>query len=95
MPPSLDETLSVGWQHRNYASVKDPKHAIAQMLMDILMSSPRELVVLLDDNEMDEVWRDLGGGDGYESDRYERDEEQPDYTACSAEDCGYCGRCSY
>lgn len=23
------------------------------------------------------------------------DEFEPDYTACSAEDCGYCGRCSY
>lgn len=23
------------------------------------------------------------------------DEVEPDYTACSAEDCGYCGRCSY
>ncbi|KAH7086565.1 hypothetical protein FB567DRAFT_74020 [Paraphoma chrysanthemicola] len=23
------------------------------------------------------------------------DEEEPDYTACSAEDCGYCGKCTY
>jgi hypothetical protein len=25
----------------------------------------------------------------------EDDEEEPDYTACSAEGCGYCGRCTY
>jgi hypothetical protein len=23
------------------------------------------------------------------------DESEPDYTACSAEDCGYCGKCTY
>ncbi|KAH9863901.1 hypothetical protein J1614_009833 [Plenodomus biglobosus] len=23
------------------------------------------------------------------------DDEEPDYTACSAEDCGYCGKCTY
>lgn len=23
------------------------------------------------------------------------EEEEPDYTACSAEDCGYCGKCTY
>jgi hypothetical protein len=23
------------------------------------------------------------------------DEDEPDYTACSVEDCGYCGRCTY
>lgn len=28
-------------------------------------------------------------GDGWE------DESEPDFTACSANDCGYCGRCSY
>jgi hypothetical protein len=25
----------------------------------------------------------------------ESDEDEPDYTACSAEDCGYCGKCTY
>jgi hypothetical protein len=25
----------------------------------------------------------------------EDDEEEPDYTACSEEECGYCGRCTY
>jgi hypothetical protein len=44
---------------------------------------------------------DEGGlalGDEYDSDNgwsYELDGEEPDYTACSAEDCGYCGKCTY
>lgn len=33
---------------------------------------------------------------GEESDEIDWDDgPEPDYTACSAEDCGYCGRCSY
>lgn len=93
-PPSLDETLSVGWQHLSYASIIDPKYAIAQTLMGILMRSPRELLELLQDEEMDEVRNDLCGlPDTYG--RFESDEEERDHTACSAEDCGYCGRCSY
>jgi hypothetical protein len=44
---------------------------------------------------------DEGGlalGDEYDSDKgwsYGSDGEEPDYTACSAEDCGYCGKCTY
>lgn len=30
-----------------------------------------------------------------DSDSYSDDKSEPDYTACSAEDCGYCGHCSY
>ena len=92
-PPSLDKTLWVGWQHHRYASIIDPKYAIAQTLMGIVMRSPLELLQLLDDEEMDEVWKDLWlpeSNDGYDNAREERD-----YTACSAEDCGYCGRCPY
>jgi hypothetical protein len=36
--------------------------------------------------------------DEYNSDKgwsYDSDGEEPDYTACSAEDCGYCGKCTY
>ena len=107
-PPSLDETLSVGWQHRRYGSIIDPKHAIAQTLMGILMRSPRELLILLDDDEMDCIVEDLCclpstsvryGRDGEQPDYTARSSEdcgeQRDYTACSSEDCGYCGRCSY
>jgi hypothetical protein len=33
-----------------------------------------------------------GSGDAWEADS---DVDEPDYTACSAEDCGYCGKCTY
>jgi hypothetical protein len=33
-----------------------------------------------------------GSGDAWEADS---DDDEPDYTACSAEDCGYCGKCTY
>jgi hypothetical protein len=44
---------------------------------------------------------DEGGlalSDEYSSNKgwsYDSDGEEPDYTACSAEDCGYCGKCTY
>lgn len=37
---------------------------------------------------------DSAAGSGPEHRDWE-DEFEPDYTACSADDCGYCGRCSY
>jgi hypothetical protein len=36
--------------------------------------------------------RDIDSGNRWNVDS---DEEEPDYTACSAEDCGYCGKCTY
>lgn len=94
-PPTLDQTLSVGWQHRQYASVHDPKFSIAETLMNILMSSPPALRGLLQDKAEDNVWADLRGDDfGYEYDAHDSQEEL-DYTACSAHDCGYCGKCPY
>lgn len=41
-------------------------------------------------NENDE---DFGPSRRYRS--YYDSGSEPDYTACSASDCGYCGRCSY
>lgn len=39
---------------------------------------------------------DYGEGDEDEGDAFDWDERsEPDFTACSADDCGYCGRCSY
>jgi hypothetical protein len=59
-------------------------------------------------DELRDVWAneafsdsDDGGlelDQGYESaEDYtaDSDEDEPDYTACSAEDCGYCGKCTY
>lgn len=37
----------------------------------------------------------LDSSDAGSSDFGWEDRLEPDYTACSAEDCGYCGRCSY
>jgi hypothetical protein len=40
----------------------------------------------------------LASSDGYSSAKgwhTDSDDEEPDYTACSAEDCGYCGKCTY
>ncbi|KAK6508266.1 hypothetical protein TWF506_010362 [Arthrobotrys conoides] len=31
----------------------------------------------------------------YYNDNFDSDTDDKDYTACSAEDCGYCGRCTY
>lgn len=34
-------------------------------------------------------------GYAWQSSGYESDDDTPDFTACSAEDCGYCGKCTY
>ncbi|KAL9085437.1 MAG: hypothetical protein Q9165_007587 [Trypethelium subeluteriae] len=36
-----------------------------------------------------------GGLIDSDDDGYQSEESEKDYTACSAEDCGYCGHCSY
>ncbi|KAL9620614.1 MAG: hypothetical protein Q9160_004868 [Pyrenula sp. 1 TL-2023] len=45
------------------------------------------------------IYSDEGDYDefrGYHSfDEYEDDESEKDFTACSADDCGYCGHCKY
>ena len=33
--------------------------------------------------------------DESDHDFFGEDDGQADYTACSADDCGYCGKCSY
>ena len=57
----------------------------------------------------DEALLDFAGSDAsdeggywlnhkYDSDvawNADSDDEEPDYTACSADDCGYCGKCTY
>lgn len=46
------------------------------------------------DGQQSEDEHYYSGEEGFPS--YESDEEsEKDYTACSAEDCGYCGRCRY
>ncbi|KAI0053574.1 hypothetical protein FA95DRAFT_1600722 [Auriscalpium vulgare] len=45
----------------------------------------------------DHSWRTDDYSDNSDDGYYRRNdsEPEPDYTACSAEDCGYCGRCDY
>ena len=56
-------------------------------------------VVFTQDDESDQ-FKYSDGGIGLD-DRYEFDTgfndsgSEPDYTACSAHDCGYCGKCTY
>lgn len=38
---------------------------------------------------------DGGGGYSFQDDEYESEGSENDYTACSSEDCGYCGHCRY
>jgi hypothetical protein len=37
----------------------------------------------------------LGSGSEGVSDEFEDSDEERDFTACSVEECGYCGRCTY
>ncbi|KAF2853410.1 hypothetical protein T440DRAFT_389859 [Plenodomus tracheiphilus IPT5] len=50
--------------------------------------------------EDDDLSSDTNAGhdavyDSEEDWKFGSDDEEPDYTACSAEDCGYCGKCTY
>ncbi|AEO62136.1 hypothetical protein MYCTH_2313154 [Thermothelomyces thermophilus ATCC 42464] len=49
-----------------------------------------------DDDDHDDHFTAYGEAGGWESDwESEDDREYLDFTACSADDCGYCGRCPY
>lgn len=85
--------FKVGWQHRRCGTIIGRKFSIAETLMDILTKeSTPPLHSLLPDEEVDDIADDLSlaycplRDDSVES---------PDYTVCSAEDCGYCGKCCY
>lgn len=97
LPKELNENLRLGWQDRQYGSVVDPAKFIANKLMYHLEKSLLSCLVL---DEEDNVNDDLGISN-YQSNINEHNEsndyecEDGDFTACSAEDCGYCGKCSY
>jgi hypothetical protein len=108
VPKELNDTLSVGWQHRHYGYDKDPKKQLAEQLISILFEN-YALRNSLDDIEEDEIAQDLGL-DNYDEQKftpysgmymtgngdpvycYEGDTQ--DFTVCDSE-CGYCGRCQY
>jgi hypothetical protein len=108
IPKELDDSLTIGWQHRRYGRVRDPKEQLAEELISILF----EKFVLrdyFDEIEVDEIAQDLGLNDndyqrftpysgmymtGNGESVYCNEGEYEDYTACDSE-CGYCGRCPY
>lgn len=69
IPPMLDSTLRVGWQHRSYASYIDPKHDAAERLIK-MMKDWKELLPLLKDEQEDNVLADLGVDQDLDSDDY-------------------------
>eukprot|EP00959_Pyramimonas_sp_CCMP1952_P208192 4355135-Pyramimonas_sp.AAC.2 len=58
-PPTLDGSLRVGWQHRcldpdvsaSYGISEDPKHSIAETLMQILLQESPQVLRLLITNQ--------------------------------------------
>jgi hypothetical protein len=59
LPPQLDHTLHVGWQHGNYGVYVDPKQTIAEHLISELEQSDTPLLEQLIDEQEDNVLRDL------------------------------------
>ena len=82
---------SLGWQDRQYGTIVDPRKAIADTLMDVLLRDDLLGAVFRED-KLNCVAEDLGKNDWHCEDS---DEEVLDFTACSVDDCGFCGHCMY
>jgi len=81
--------LEIRYQHG------DGEHALPAGLRDEWVDGKEEPFVAHDDHSSDatlDADDDLDSEKGWDADL---DEEEPDYTACSVEDCGYCGKCTY
>lgn len=61
IPKELNNTLNVGWQHRQYGTLYDPKYEIATKIMDLLMNS--DLSSIINEEEEDNIRSDLGMDD--------------------------------
>ncbi|KAF2820346.1 hypothetical protein CC86DRAFT_305106 [Ophiobolus disseminans] len=69
------------------------KNALPHSLRDEWASKSKANMYLSDSDDGGYTLKD-----GYDSDggwKADSEDEEPDYTACSAEDCGYCGKCTY
>jgi hypothetical protein len=55
---------------------------------------PDDLAVRWEDADLDEEAVE-GGAALDDGDLFDEEEKEKDFTACSAKDCGYCGRCTY
>lgn len=72
-------------------------HAVGDQGWDAL---PQRLMAMWTADADEEADTDLGSespsrGHSTDGDEDDEDARSMDYTACSADDCGYCGRCSY
>jgi hypothetical protein len=90
IPERLTDLRTLGWQDRRYGSNLDDARELADELMDSIMRSDCRRCFTLE--EEDCVAEDLGYFHDYEDEDNTSDLES---TACSADDCGYCGRCKY
>ena len=85
------EMWRVGGKHRHYGRIQDPAEDLAEVLIEVLMSSAIGQLLRLD--QEDSIWWDLHGGETY--DQYNDGHSSPkDFAACDKE-CGYCGHCPY
>ena len=68
LPKELNYSLNIGWQHRRYGSLYDPKTEIASKIMDLLIKS--QLRPYIQEDEVDNIASDLGIGmdDCYDDD---------------------------
>ena len=88
------------WDHASQGSLVLPQNIEARWLGDkgsIIDPSAHDEDDL-GDPIVRGVFEPVGDDSNYfdpDDDDYESEESEKDFTACSAEDCGYCGHCSY
>jgi len=103
MPAKLDDSFKFGWK-----CMGDPREEISEKISE-LIDKTKFLSLCLEDKKYYE--RDYKEYYEYDKDQFtpssgyyltgEGDSvwcvegESPDYTACSSNGCGYCGRCGY
>lgn len=103
LPPDLREKWAKGQEEQESlrspsplsesASLDDKTRDLAQELKEL---SPKAVASASgSDSEEDQEYFSTPNYDRWDNEQYREDESERDYTACSAEDCGYCGKCSY
>jgi hypothetical protein len=85
LPKELNHSLNVGWQHRKYGSIRDPKYEIATIIMNLLLKS--DLKSLIDEYEEDNILSDLGMYDYDYGHRYDQSKGPLHYACGIPDDC--------